>query len=63
MLIKKELKKGDKVKHRFRNTMYQNCTILEVEEGCNGLIKVFCEDGFYGKPDESIFPPQDLVKV
>jgi len=63
MAIKGELKKGDKVKHRFRKTKYQNCTILEVGEGCNGLIKVHCEDGFYGKPDESIFPPLDLRKI
>ena len=57
-----DFKKGDNVKHRFRNK-YQQCVVREVEDGCNGLIKIFCEDGFYGKPDESTFPPQDLVKI
>ena len=57
------MKKGDKVKHKFRENMYQNCTIIEVEEGCNGLIKIVCEDGFYGGKEESTFPKQDLKVV
>lgn len=55
--------KDDKVRHRFRDNKYQSCVVLEVGEGCNGLVKVFCKDGFYGKPEESKFPPQDLEKV
>ena len=62
MANREDLKKGDKVKHRFRN-YYQKCTIVEVEEGCNGLIKTVCEDGFYGGIEEGAFPPQDLAKV
>jgi len=49
MADRKDLKVGDKVKHRFRENKYQRCTILEVEEGCNGGVRVICEDGFYGE--------------
>ena len=63
MADRKELKKGDNVKHRFRENNYQRCTILEVEDGCNGLINVICEDGFYGENEESTFCPQDLAKI
>ena len=63
MADKKELKKGDKVKHISRGNKYQRCTILEVGAGCNGLIKVICEDGFYGENEESTFCPQDLTKT
>ena len=62
MKDKKDLKIGDKVKHRWRENKYQNCTIIEVEEGCNGGIKVICEDGFYGGREESTFCPQDIRK-
>jgi len=62
MAKRSELKKGDKVKHRFRSNMWQKCIVLEVGKGCNGLIKVFCEDGFYGEKEEVTFPPQDLTK-
>jgi hypothetical protein len=58
-----DFKIGDKVKHRFRENKYQYCTIVEVEEGCNGLIKVLCKDGFYGGEEESNFCPQDLTKI
>lgn len=56
------LKVGDKVKHGDRRN-YQNCEILEIEEGCNGGIKLLCQDGFYGKPDITTFPIQDLSIV
>jgi len=42
---------------------YQNCTIVAIEKGCNGLIKVVCEDGFYGGKEESTFPKQDLKVI
>ena len=54
---------GDKVKHRFRSNKYQKCVITKIEEGCNGLITVMCEDGFYGGVEESTFPTQDLTKA
>ena len=63
MADKKDLKIGDKVKHRWRENKYQNCTIIEVEEGCNGGIKVICEDGFYGGREKSTFCPQDITKI
>jgi len=63
MADRKDLRVGDDVKHRFRENKYQQCTVLKVEEGCNGLVKVLCEDGFYGGREESIFPPQDLTKI
>ena len=56
-------KVDDKVKHRFRDNKYQRCVIIEIGEGCNTLIKVRCEDGFYGGTEESTFPPQDLIKI
>jgi hypothetical protein len=63
MANKKDLKVGDKVKHRFRTTKYQKCIVLEIQKGCNGGVKVLCEDGFYGGESESTFCPQDLTKV
>jgi hypothetical protein len=62
MADKKDLNVGDKVKHRFR-TCYQRCSVIEVEDGCNGLIKISCEDGFFGGEEESTFCPQDLNTV
>ena len=77
MANKKDLKVGDKVKHRWRN-WYQNCEVIEIEEGCNGGIKVLCQDSpIYGFPTidstfvcilgfgESIsrFCPQDITKI
>tara|TARA_R110000782_G_scaffold8771_4_gene28317 strand:+ start:535 stop:720 length:186 start_codon:yes stop_codon:yes gene_type:complete len=55
-------KVGDKVKHGYRKH-YQSCVVTKVEEGCNGLIKVVCKDGFYGREEESNFPAQDLIKT
>ena len=63
MANKEDLNIGDKVKHRFRTNKYQKCTIIEIESGCNGLIKVVCDDGFYGGREESTFCPIDLAKV
>ena len=60
--MKEMYKVGDKVRHGNRKS-YQNCVVTEVEEGCNSLIKILCEDGFYGFKDESQFPVQDLIKV
>ena len=59
----KGFKKDDKVRHRFRTDKYQKCVVIKVEQGCNCLITVMCEDGFYGKKGESTFPPQDLVHI
>ena len=56
-------KVGDKVKHRFRDSKYQCCTVVKVESGCNGRVIVICGDGFYGSKEESAFCPQDLVVV
>lgn len=53
----------DKVKHRFRDNKYQKCVVTKIGEGCNTLIDVLCEDGFYGGTEGSTFPPQDLVKI
>ncbi len=63
MANREDLKVGDGVKHRFRENNYQQCSIIEIEAGCNGLIKVICDDGFYGEREESTFPPQDLTKI
>ena len=54
---------GDLVKHRFRDNKYQHCIILEIEDGCNGLIKVLAKDGMYGSDEISYFCPQDLTKI
>lgn len=62
MVNKDSFKVGDKVKHRFRDK-YQNCTVTKVEGGCNGRIIVICEDGFYGKREESAFCKQDIVVI
>ena len=61
--MEKEFKKGDKVKNRHRTQMYQRCTVLEIEEGCNGRIKVVCEDGMYTAHEERWFCPQDLIHI
>ena len=58
-----QFKIGDKVKHRFRSNKYQRCVITKIGEGCNGLITVTCEDGFYGGVEDSDFPTQDLTKA
>ena len=70
---KADFKVGQKVKHRWRPNWYQKCVVIEVEDGCNGGIKVLCQDspiystegaskgrvvGF--KEDTSTFCPQDL---
>jgi hypothetical protein len=62
MAERKDLSIGDSVNHRFR-TYYQKCVIIEIEEGCNGLIKVVCEDGFYGGVETTEFCPHDLAKL
>tara|TARA_Y100000361_G_scaffold148491_1_gene161384 strand:- start:147 stop:344 length:198 start_codon:yes stop_codon:yes gene_type:complete len=61
-LKKSDFAVGDKVAHRWRN-YYQKGVVIEIEEGCNGLIKSHFQDGFYGKPDDVNFPPQDLRKI
>lgn len=64
MAKKEDLKVGDKVRHRFRDNKWQKCTIVKIEGGINGGVRVDCEDGFYGVPDKNIlFVPYDLAKV
>ena len=72
-LTKEDFKVGDKVKHKYRD-WYQKCEVIEVEEGCNGGIKVLSQDSpIYDTSTprctikgfgESIstFCPQDLTK-
>ena len=75
MADKKDLKVNDQVKHRFRE-WYQQCVVTEIEDGCNGGIKVLCQDspiynigtdhkaGIKGFAESSAtFCPQDLAKV
>ena len=74
MVDKEDLNPGDKVKHVSRD-WYQQCVVIEVEKGCNGGIKVLCQDSpVYDTSDprcsvkgftESVsrFCPQDLSKV
>lgn len=61
--MKNQFKQGDKVKNRHKTKIYQRCTVLEIEEGCNGRIKVVCEDGMYTENEESYFCPQDLIHI
>lgn len=60
---KEDFNVGDKVKHKFRENKYQNCKVVDIEDGCNGGIIVECEDGFYGQRDTSRFCPQDLLII
>lgn len=62
-MTKDQFKQGDKVQHKWRDNKYQKCTVLRVEDGCNGGIVVCCLDGFYGHPDISTFCPVDLIKI
>lgn len=74
-MTKQDFKIGDSVKHRFRNNYYQKCTVIEIEDGCNGLILVSCEDmpiydvNTSGSPiigtekGETFFCPQDLARI
>jgi len=68
------IKVSDKVKHRNRQ-YYQKCTVIEIEEGCNGNIIVLCEDCpsyvirnglalLYGyKEDKARFSREELIKI
>jgi len=53
----KGFKIGDIVRHKFRETKYQNCEIIKISENRLPLIKVI-EDGV-----ESELPWMDLEKV
>tara|TARA_R110000744_G_scaffold172716_4_gene291448 strand:- start:240 stop:425 length:186 start_codon:yes stop_codon:yes gene_type:complete len=53
---------GDKVKHNNRVGYYQKGVVTEIEEGCNGRIKVLWEDDFYGGSGEGYFCKLDLME-
>lgn len=74
MTNKSDFKVGDKVRHGSRD-WYQKCEIISIEDGCNGLIKVLCQDSpIYDVEDLrctikgfgqsiSTFCPQDIRKI
>lgn len=74
MGIKENFKVGDKVRHGSRK-WYQQCVVIEVEDGCNGRVKVLTKDApiyditdprcsikGFGE-DTAFFCPQDLIKI
>ena len=72
MANKEDFKVGQRVRHGSRD-WYQKCTVIKVEDGCNGGIVVECEDApnysqvsgrAYIKDfikDTATFCPQDLI--
>ena len=68
--FKNQFQVGDKVSHRYRD-WYQDCEVISIGEGCNGLITVSCTDSpIYNNDtrgtikgfgeDTCIFSPYDL---
>ena len=58
-----EIKVGDKVKHGSRSSHYQRGVVTKIQDGCNGSIEIFFEDGCLGANEESTLCPQDLTKI